>query len=449
RSNMSSRAAAKPKEQEEEEDFYDCQETLEPPDQRGAVEQAREETRQDRGGLEDIRSDRLADTTDITEKERGGKEEAQSDMLQEEAQSDMLQEEAQSDMLQEEAQERHAAGGGAERQPAGGGTGRQAGGGFRFRDEGREHPRGLGLIPSLQFQQVDQEGLLRLPGDSLAAFVSCFIRNGEVAAQVPGINKVKSKSKSKSEEVSAIFTPVNRRAELSSLLDKTIGQPSQGFFPLSLCTCGLSKAPAELRPEGSGIPLDQGTGISQSLVQSRRQQSLTLKEKGNSQFKAGDWLVAERSYKEALGLCPVCFSRERAVLFSNRAAARLHLDLKDEAIADCTRAIELNPDYVRALLRRAELYEQTEKLDEALEDYKKVLERDPNQISARQACMRLPQQILERNEKLKEEMMSKLKDLGNLVLRPFGLSTNNFQVNQDADTGSYSINFIQNPSNNR
>lgn len=50
-------------------------------------------------------------------------------------------------------------------------------------------------------------------------------------------------------------------------------------------------------------------------------------------------------------------------------------------------AIELNPDYVRALLRRAELYEQTEKLDEALEDYKKVLDRDPNQASAREACM--------------------------------------------------------------
>lgn len=50
-------------------------------------------------------------------------------------------------------------------------------------------------------------------------------------------------------------------------------------------------------------------------------------------------------------------------------------------------AIELNPDYVRALLRRAELYEQTEKLDEALEDYKKVLEQDPTQTSARQACM--------------------------------------------------------------
>ncbi|XP_041808077.1 tetratricopeptide repeat protein 1 [Chelmon rostratus] len=188
--------------------------------------------------------------------------------------------------------------------------------------------------------------------------------------------------------------------------------------------------------------------LTEEEKESRRQQSLTLKEKGNGHFKAGDWSEAERRYKEALVLCPVCFSRERAVLFSNRAAARLHLGLKDQAISDCTRAIELNPDYVRALLRRAELYEQTEKLDEALEDYKKVLDCDPNQTIARQACMRLPHQIQERNEKLKEEMMSKLKDLGNLVLRPFGLSTNNFQVNQDADTGSYSINFVQNPNNN-
>lgn len=61
----------------------------------------------------------------------------------------------------------------------------------------------------------------------------------------------------------------------------------------------------------------------------------------------------------------------------------------DEYIDAClvTIAIELNPDYLRAWLRRAELYEQTEKLDEALDDYNKVLERDPNHSGARQACM--------------------------------------------------------------
>lgn len=42
---------------------------------------------------------------------------------------------------------------------------------------------------------------------------------------------------------------------------------------------------------------------------------------------------------------------------------------------------------MRAILRRAELYEKTDKLDEALEDYKAALEKDPNLPVAREACM--------------------------------------------------------------
>lgn len=95
------------------------------------------------------------------------------------------------------------------------------------------------------------------------------------------------------------------------------------------------------------------------------------------------------------------------------------------------------------IYRRAKLYEDTDKLDESLEDFKKMLELEPNNIEAKEALHRLPPLIQERNEKMKDEMMGKLKDLGNMVLKPFGLSTSNFQMIQDPSTGGYSINFNQ------
>ena len=94
--------------------------------------------------------------------------------------------------------------------------------------------------------------------------------------------------------------------------------------------------------------------------------------------------------------------------------------------------------------RRANLYEEADKLDESMEDFKKILELDPTNSEANQAQIRLPPQINERNEKMKTEMLGKLKDLGNMILNRFGLSTDNFQMQQDPNTGSYSVNFQQN-----
>ncbi|TMW54007.1 hypothetical protein DOY81_000939 [Sarcophaga bullata] len=176
-------------------------------------------------------------------------------------------------------------------------------------------------------------------------------------------------------------------------------------------------------------------------LEANKQKANQMKLEANELFKNNQAGEAVDIYTEALKICPLKDSKERAVLYGNRAAAKIKLESKKSALEDCNKALELWPDYVRVLLRRAKLYEHEEKLDEALADYKRVYELDPAQSEAREAMVRLPPIIEERNERLKEEMLDKLKDLGNMILKPFGLSTSNFQMEKDPNTGSYSINF--------
>ncbi|XP_059219702.1 tetratricopeptide repeat protein 1 [Stomoxys calcitrans] len=181
-------------------------------------------------------------------------------------------------------------------------------------------------------------------------------------------------------------------------------------------------------------------------LEANKEKAQQMKLKANELFKNNEAEQAIDIYTEALGICPTTYTKDRAVLYGNRAAAKIKIENKKPAIEDCTKAIELWPEYVRALLRRAKLYEHEDKLDEALADYKRVYELDPGQNEAREAMLRLPPIVEERNERLKAEMMDKLKDIGNMILKPFGLSTSNFQMQKDPNTGSYSINFNQNAS---
>lgn len=191
---------------------------------------------------------------------------------------------------------------------------------------------------------------------------------------------------------------------------------------------------------------DRELNLSEEEKETLKNEAEKLKNEGNDFFKSGEYLKAITVYTQGLQTCPLAYSKERSILFANRAAAKTKSLDKDSAISDCTKAIELNPSYVKAYIRRAQLYEETDKLDEALEDFKKVLTFDASHTEANYAVRRLPPKITERNEKLKTEMLGKLKDLGNMVLKPFGLSTNNFQLQEDPKSGGYSVKFQQNPS---
>lgn len=174
-------------------------------------------------------------------------------------------------------------------------------------------------------------------------------------------------------------------------------------------------------------------------IENRKLKSFELKRQGNEEYKNGQYLESIATYTEALKICPTKFNCERSILYGNRAASKINTGRTKCAIVDCTKSIELNDRYVRAYLRRAKLYEESDKLDESLEDFKKVVEIDPGCKEALSALQRLPPKIQERNDKMKDEMLGKLKDLGNMILKPFGLSTNNFKLEQNPETGSYSV----------
>jgi len=173
----------------------------------------------------------------------------------------------------------------------------------------------------------------------------------------------------------------------------------------------------------------------------KKKGALDLKKTGNELYLSGDNLEAVKTYDQALDMCPLCFKEDRAILLSNKAAASLKMGQKEKAIEDCTEALELNQKYVKALLRRAQTYEDVDKPHEAMKDFEKILELDPGNKDAIMAAVRLPDKIREKDEKLKAEMMDGLKKLGNMCLKPFGLSTNNFNMVQDPNTGGYNIQF--------
>jgi len=127
-------------------------------------------------------------------------------------------------------------------------------------------------------------------------------------------------------------------------------------------------------------------------------------------------------------------------LDANRAACLMRKENYDEVIKDCTAALEITPEYVKALMRRAYAYEASHKLADSLKDWESVLRLNPVSPEAQKAVNRLPDAIKQQEEQQKAEAMAKLKELGNSFLGLFGMSLDNFQVQQDTGTGSYSVN---------
>ncbi|KAL1321396.1 hypothetical protein HN51_066190 [Arachis hypogaea] len=208
----------------------------------------------------------------------------------------------------------------------------------------------------------------------------------------------------------------------------------------------LSELEPEPEPEQSVSPSNSYSGdllINEELEKKALVQANEAKAEGNKLFVDGKYEEALSQYELALQVAPDMSSlvEIRSICHANRAVCFQKLGKYDNTVKECTKALDLNPVYIKALVRRGEAHEKLEHFEEAIIDMKKILEIDPSNDQARKAIRRLEPLAAEKREIMKEEMIAKLKEMGNSVLGRFGMSVDNFKAVKDPNTGSYSISF--------
>ncbi|CAE6539787.1 unnamed protein product, partial [Rhizoctonia solani] len=101
-----------------------------------------------------------------------------------------------------------------------------------------------------------------------------------------------------------------------------------------------------------------------------------LKAEGNTEFQKNHFAEAALKYSEALEHNPF-----DATLYCNRAYMRMKIEQHGYAIDDATKAIALDPKYVKAYYRH--VVRSILKPQQAVVDFKKTVQLDPKNVNAK------------------------------------------------------------------
>ncbi|CAD8044589.1 unnamed protein product [Paramecium primaurelia] len=108
-------------------------------------------------------------------------------------------------------------------------------------------------------------------------------------------------------------------------------------------------------------------------IQKEKEKCLELKNKASLLFTQQKYEEAADIYNEAIDYCPLEDLNMLCILNSNIAICLMKLLDFESALEHCSKALEFNPEFIKALLNRAECYEKTDKLEEALEEIKRII----------------------------------------------------------------------------
>lgn len=121
-------------------------------------------------------------------------------------------------------------------------------------------------------------------------------------------------------------------------------------------------------------------------------ESEILKLEGNEFFKRGKIQEAIDKYTKALDRCKGDDEKTNAIradIYANRAACNVQLYEPEKVRDDCNAALHLQPNHVKALLRRGQALESLEKYKLALADFELALRLDSGNTMALQAVTRI------------------------------------------------------------
>jgi len=128
-------------------------------------------------------------------------------------------------------------------------------------------------------------------------------------------------------------------------------------------------------------------------------QAQSAKEDGNEAFKASQYEQAIEFYTRAIALCTESDLEDKAAMYNNRAACYSQYHNYPEVVKDSTECLKIQPNNVKALIRRGIAYEALEKFQLGLDDMRQVLLIDPQATVAQQASHRINTAL--RNTKFK------------------------------------------------
>ncbi|KAL9674599.1 hypothetical protein QQ045_030871 [Rhodiola kirilowii] len=108
--------------------------------------------------------------------------------------------------------------------------------------------------------------------------------------------------------------------------------------------------------------------LEEALKQKALEQANETKVGGNKLFVEGQYEEALLQYELALQIAPDMASsfELHSICHSNCGTCFVKLGKYEDTIKECKKALELNPNYMKALIRRAGSYEKLEHFEEAI-----------------------------------------------------------------------------------